>query len=189
GENFFAVGQHDGCNCSILDLNVLDFRVSADFGAGFASRLGDRAGERTKPAPRKRSAPDGMRIRSRAKKKHRSAAGGPRSERGSKNTPRGHNRANQLGLEELADKVGNRHRAPAKQIEDPSFTKTPNAAPRLEQIPEVFGRRRINGGRSDGNEVREDFRDLLERSGKLGISRGVFRGKVRDTAGGLGMVI
>ena len=59
---------------AVLDANVLDFGVGADFRAGLARGFGKRARERAEPAARKRGGADGMRVGSGAQKKNGGAA-------------------------------------------------------------------------------------------------------------------
>ena len=55
----------------------------------------------------------------------------------------------------------------------------------LEEMPEIFGRRGVNGGRRNGTQLREEAGDLFERRRELRIFFGIFCGEMRDAAGGL----
>src|SRR5260221_5283278 len=57
GGDFFATGEYEAGDSTILDANVANFGVGADFGAGLAGGFGDGAGERAQSfvAERRRS--------------------------------------------------------------------------------------------------------------------------------------
>src|SRR5580698_11494332 len=103
-----------------------------------------------------------MRISSSAQQKDGGAAGGPRAKSGAEDSARGDGGAEEFGVEKFGDEIGDGHRAPAQKIEDALFAETANVAPGLEEIPEIFGRRRIDRGRSDRGDLAEDFGDFDE---------------------------
>src|ERR1700734_4168622 len=124
-----------------------------------------------------------------AEQEDRGAAGGPRAERGAENSASSDGGAEEFGLEKLGDEIGNGHRAPAQKIEDTFLAETANVATGLEEIPEIFGRRRIDRGRSDRGDLAEDFGDFDEGFGEFRVIGSVFGGEAGDTAGGFGVVV
>src|SRR5580698_3171896 len=124
-----------------------------------------------------------------AEQEDRGAAGGPGAERGAENSASSDGGAEEFGLEKLGDEIGDGHRAPAQKIEDAFLAEASDVAAGLEEIPEIFGRRRIDRGRSDRGDLAEDYGNFGEGFGEFGVGGGVFRGKARDAAGGLGVII
>jgi hypothetical protein len=62
GEDFFAVGEDKTGDSAVFDVDVADFGIGADFGAGLARGFGERAGEGTESSVREGGGADGMRI-------------------------------------------------------------------------------------------------------------------------------
>ena len=149
GGDFFAVGEDEAGDGAVFDANVLDFGLRANFRAGLARGVGERARERAESSARKCSGADGMRIGSGAQKKHGGAACRPRTERGAENAASGDDGAEQFGFEKFGDEIGDGHRAPAEQVEDAVLAEAADVATGLEEIPEIFRRWRIDRGRSD----------------------------------------
>src|SRR5580698_8862847 len=130
-----------------------------------------------------------MRISSSAQEKDGGAPGGPRAKSGAKDTARGDGGAEEFGVEKFCDEIGDGHRSPTQKIEHAFFAETADVATGLEEIPEIFGRRRIDRGRGDRGDLAENFGNFGEGFGEFGVVGGVFRGKARDAAGGLGVII
>src|SRR5580704_7480367 len=189
GGDLFAVGEHHRRDSAVLDVNVLDFSVRADFSASLARSVSKSAGERAKPSARKCRRAHRMRISSGPQKKYRGAPCRPWAERRPKNAACGDRRAKHLGFEKLGHKIRSRHWSPAQQIEETVLAKATDVAPRFEEIPEILRRRRIDGRRSNGRNLREDLCDFLERRGEFCIALRIFSGKASDPTGGLGMIV
>src|SRR5260221_10439456 len=77
GGDFFATGEYEAGDSTILDANVANFGVGADFGAGLAGGFGEGASERAESSVRERSGADGMRVCGGAKKQN--GGGAPRA--------------------------------------------------------------------------------------------------------------
>lgn len=182
--DFFAVGKDKGVDGAVFDEDVLDFGVGADFGAGYASGIGESASERAEPATRKSGGANGMRVRCGAEKKNRGGTGGPRTEGGAEDAAGGDGSAEQFRFEKFGDEIGDSHGAPAEKIEDAALAEAANAAAGLEKIPEIFGGRRIDGGWRDGNEFAENGEKTIERFRELRVFCGVFGGEAGDAGGG-----
>ena len=84
-------------------------------------------------------------------------------------------RAQQLGLEELGDEVGDRHRPPAQEAEGVAAGKRPELAADAEQVPHLRHRRVVDRGRRHRQEGLEDPADpaeaLVEREVPLRVVR------------------
>src|SRR5260221_11439256 len=70
GGDFFATGEYEAGDSTILDANVANFGVGADFGAGLAGGFGEGASEKAESCVRERSGADGMRVCGGAKKQN-----------------------------------------------------------------------------------------------------------------------
>src|SRR5580704_1184308 len=75
--DLFAVGEHHRSDAAVLDVNVLDFSVRADFRPGLARGLRKSPGKRTEPSAWKCRGTHRMRISSGPQKKYRGAPGRP----------------------------------------------------------------------------------------------------------------
>ena len=94
-----------------------------------------------------------MRIGGGAEQKDGGAACGPRAESGAEDSAGGDGGAEEFGVEKFGDEIGDGHRAPAQKIEDAFFAEAADVAAGLEEIPEIFGRRRVDRGRSDRGDL------------------------------------
>src|SRR5579863_4514460 len=130
-----------------------------------------------------------MRISSGTKQKNGGGTRGPRTERRAENPAGSNRRANQFRFEKFGDEISNSHRTPAKQVEDAFLAEAANAAAGLEQIPEILRGGRVDGGRGNGKKLAEDGGGLFEGGGKLRVLLSIFRGEMRDAAGGLGVIV
>jgi hypothetical protein len=130
-----------------------------------------------------------MWVGSGAEQQNGSAAGRPRAERGAEDSASGDGGAEKFGLEKFGDEIGNGHRAPAQKIEDAFFAEAADVAAGLEEIPKIFGRRRIDRGRSNRGDLAEDFGNFGEGFGEFCVVGGVFGGEARDAAGGFGVIV
>src|SRR5271156_1162985 len=110
-------------------------------------------------------------------KKHGGAASRPRTERGAENASSSDGGTYEFRFEELGDEIGDRHGSPTEQVKDAVFPESPDVAPGLEEIPEIFRRWRIDRWWSDRGNLREYRRHFFEGSGEFRVVRGVFRGK------------
>src|SRR5258707_5773634 len=81
GGDFFATGEYEAGDSTILDANVANFGVGADFGAGLAGGFGEGASERAESSVRERSGADGMRVCGGAKKQNGGGARGASAKR------------------------------------------------------------------------------------------------------------
>ncbi len=189
GGNFFAASEDEASDGAIFDADVADFGVGADFGADMARGFRECARERAEPSVRKRSGADGMRVGSGAQEENRRGARRPGTKRGAKNSARGDNGANELGVEKFGGEIGGGHRSPAEKVEEPLFAETANAAAGFEKIPEILGRGRIDVRRRDGEKLAENGEEFREGVGKFGVLAGVFGGEPRDAAGGFGVIV
>src|SRR5271155_163087 len=178
--DFFPISKDEANNGSVFHANMLHLGIGPNFRAGFASGFGKSARERAETSARECRGPGGIRIDGGAQKKDCRGAGGPRTERSPKTPSSCDDCAEQFGFEKLADEIRYRHGAPAEQIENTAFAQTANVAARLEKIPKIFGRGRVNRGRRDGTELREEAGDFFKRRGELRIFCGVFCGEMRD---------
>src|SRR5260221_8470575 len=70
GGDFFATGEYEAGDSTILDANVANFGVGADFGAGLAGGFGEGASEKAESSGRERSGADGMGVCGGAKKQN-----------------------------------------------------------------------------------------------------------------------
>ncbi len=122
-------------------------------------------------------------------KKDGGAAGGPRAESGAEDSARGDGGAEEFGVEKFGDEIGDGHRSPTQKIEHAFFAEAADVTAGLEEIPEIFGRRRIDRGRSDRGDLAENFGNFGEGFGEFGVVGGVFRGEARDAAGGFGVIV
>src|SRR5260221_8573277 len=101
GGDFFATGEYEAGDSTILDANVANFGVGADFGAGLAGGFGEGASEKAESSVRERSGADGMRVCGGAKKQNGGGGPGPQAQRGAEDTPGSDNRAGEVRGEEL----------------------------------------------------------------------------------------
>ena len=125
-----------------------------------------------------------MRIGCSAKEQDGRGTGGPRAERGAKDTASGDDGAEELGFKKFSDEVRNSHGAPAEKIEDAGFAEAAYAAAGLQKIPEIFRRGLVDRGRSNGSELFEETGGFFERLGELRVFRGVFVREAGDSRGG-----
>src|SRR5260370_1037473 len=189
GGNFFAAREDEASDGAIFEVDVAGFGVGADFGAGMARGFRECARERAEPSVRKRSGADGMRVGSGAQEENRGGARRPGTKRGAKNSARGDNGANELGVEKFGGEMGRGQRSPAEKVEGPLFGETATAAAGFEKIPEILGRGRIDVRRRDGEKLAKNGEEFREGVGKFGVLAGVFGGEPRDAAGGFGGIV
>ncbi len=187
--DFLAIGENQSGDGAVFYANVLDFGIGANFCAGFTGGVGESVGERAESSARKCSGTGWIGIDSGAEKKDRGGTGRPRPERGAENSASGDDGAEQFSFKKFGHEIRDGHRAPAEQVENAALAKAANVAASLEEMPEIFGRRRVDGGRRDGTQLREEAGDFFQRSGELRVFCGVFCGETRDAAGGLGDIV
>ncbi len=130
-----------------------------------------------------------MRIGGGAEQEDGGASCGPRAESGAEDSAGGDSGAEEFGVEKFGDEIRDGHRAPTQKIEDAVFAEAADVATGLEEIPEIFGRRRIDRGRSDRGDLAEDFGEFGEGLGEFCVVGSVFRGKACDAAGGFGVIV
>jgi len=187
--DLFAAGEHDASNGAVLDANVLDFGIDANFRASLLCRFGKSPREAAEPAARKGSGAHGVRIASGTEKKNSRGTRGPGTEGRAENAAGGDDGANKLGFEEFGNEVRNGHGSPAKKIEDALLAQHAHVAAGLEQCPEVFGRGLVNRGRGNGNKLVENSGEMIESVGKFHVLGGIAFGNIRDAASGPGVIV
>src|SRR5260221_13437606 len=104
GGDFFATGEYEAGDSTILDANVANFGVGADFGAGLAGGFGEGASERAESSVRERSGADGMRVCGGAKKQNGGGARGPWGKRGAEEAAGRDFGAEGVGVGETGDR-------------------------------------------------------------------------------------
>src|SRR5258707_7013294 len=184
--DLFAVCEDDTGNGAILGGDVSYFGVGANLDAGFLGGFAEGAREFAKPAARECRRANRMRIRGGAEQQERGGARGPGAEVCAEDSAGGNRGAQKFGVEEFGDEIGHGHRAPAQEIEDASLAEAANGAAGRQRIPEIFRRRVIDGRRSDGSDVAEDFGHFLESCRKFGVARALFYRKMRKSCDGFG---
>src|SRR5260221_11676723 len=142
GGDFFATGEYEAGDSTILDANVANFGVGADFGAGLAGGFGEGASERAESSVRERSGADGMRVCGGAKKQNGGGARGPWAKRGAEDAAGSDYGAGGVGVEEIGGGNGDGPGGPAGRIERGLLSEAADAAAGLEKIPQFFRRRR-----------------------------------------------
>src|ERR1700753_1539576 len=130
-----------------------------------------------------------MRIGGSAEQEDGGAAGRPWTESGAENSARCDCGAEKFGVEKFGDEIGGGHRAPSQEIEDAFFAEAADVATGFEEVPEIFGGRRVDRGRSDGGDLAEDFGNFRKSFGEFCVVGRVFCGEARDAAGGFGVVV
>src|ERR1700730_2064903 len=118
-----------------------------------------------------------MGIRGGTQQKNCGTACRPWTERGAEDAACGDRGAKQFCFEEFGYKIGDRHGTPAEQIKDAVFAETADVPPRLEKIPEILRRWRIDGWRSDRRDFREHRGNFFEGRGELREACGVSAGE------------
>jgi hypothetical protein len=128
-----------------------------------------------------------MRVGSGAEEQNCGGACGPGAERRAKDPASGDDGAEELGIEKFGDEIGDGHGSPAHQIEHALLAEAANAAAGLQQIPQIFWRRRVDTRRRGGEELVQNREEIFERFGEFSVFRGVLGGEARNAAGSLGV--
>src|SRR6266478_705094 len=130
-----------------------------------------------------------MRVGGDAKKKDGSGSRGPGTARGAEDAAGGDDGAEQFRFKKFGDEICDGHGAPAEEIEDATLAEATDAAASLEEIPEIFRGRRVDAGRSDGNELAKNGEEMIEGFREERVLGGVFRGEASDAGGGFGVAV
>src|SRR5580658_227358 len=130
-----------------------------------------------------------MRIRGGPKQQDGRGPSRPGPQRSTKDAASRNDSPEHMRFEKFGNEIGDSHGPPAEQIEDPLLAEAAYASTSLEEIPEILGRGRINGGRCDRNKFANNAEKMIERFGKLCVFRCVFFRVSGNFGGSLGVVV
>jgi hypothetical protein len=116
--DFFAASENEGRYRAVLQVDVPNLSIGADFGARGARGFSKGASKGPEPSAGERSGAHWMGISGGTKKKNRRGTCGPGTQRRAEYSTSRDGRANQFRFEEFRDKIGNSHGAPAKEVEN-----------------------------------------------------------------------
>src|ERR1035438_8658137 len=115
-----------------------------------------------------------MRISGRANQQLQATAGGPRSQKSSKDSASCDDGAQQLCLEIFGHEIGHSHWPPAQHAVHIALAKVAESTSSLQHAPKIAAAGVVDVGRRGGERSRDYFADLGQRFFELGILGRIF---------------
>ncbi len=132
----FPAGQLDAGRPPVANDDPPDFRIRPDFGPRRARRRDERHRERAHSSPRERRRRDRVPVERGLEQRPDARSRRPGAGKRAEDPPRRDRRAEQVGLEPLADEVRNRHRAPPQKAVRIPLSEAAEAASDTEKTPQ-----------------------------------------------------